>query len=143
VKVDVTFGRVNAWYNPMIFSGLANFLGLLLEKAPPEPELQKEILEEKQEISCPEPTQPHSDQMSTLVCVKMAEVHVVFIHPDNSTYPFCQFVLELLAVEVKVYEDQTAVHVNIKDFKVDDLSNFPETLDPLKMYGSDEPVERF
>ena len=79
-------------------SALANLIGLLLEKPPTEPE------EIPKKIIAP-PVEVNRDHVSTFVKVKMAEGHVVFLHPDNSTYPFCRFVLEEPIVDVKCYED--------------------------------------
>lgn len=78
----------------------------------------------------------------TKLKVKLAYFKVVFIHPNNNTYPIFSVIVRELMVDVLSKCDHAKMLLVIKNFQIMDRTAYPSTLDPETHYDKDTKMER-
>lgn len=73
--------------------------------------------------------------------VSLASLRIVFIHPDNHSYPIFSLNMKKMDLQYLKCYDHEKVGMTVGNLQIFDCMNYPHTLNPETVYQPDEPIQ--
>ena len=71
---------------------------------------------------------------------RVESIKIVCIHPIYNTYPIATFGFGKTKIKYSMFYDHDIFEGEMGDFKIYDHTNFPNTLDPTRVYQKEEKM---